>query len=506
MKQYLAPNARGKTAGQLLNKAWRSLQRGELAKASSVCRAVLATQPDNADASYLLGVVQLQQGQLSKAKDSLGAVLRLQPTNVGAQLNYGNVLAQLNRADEALICFEKAISLKPDLFEAHLNHGSALLDLHRYEEALGSFAKALALNPNSVEALYNRGNALNGLQRTDEALASYNQIIELEATNALAFNGRGMTLYRLGRIDEALESLAKAVAQQPRNAEFHENYGNVLQAQGRLVEAEASYRRSLQLNRAYTRLGENLGIIEANGLRSLHLGTPVRQSAMRLDEPFLLVHPHDRALMSFVLFNPEAKDVLALGLGGGALTKFIHRNLPMVHLRTIEIDRDVIAVARSHFHVPPDDDRLHVLQGDAARYVADHPASASVLLVDIFDHLGMPRDLYSEKFFDDCCSALTAGGIALVHLWSLGPLFSLYRDRMKRSFSGRVLTMAVRHADSTIVLGFQEPPADLSWAALRERAVAFEAVYGLEFCDFVERLSSGTTGQMREKGNSLNPR
>jgi tetratricopeptide (TPR) repeat protein len=254
MRQYPAPNAHRKTASQLLNKAWRLLQRGELGKSSSVCRIVLARQPDNTDAGYLLGVVLLQQGRLSEAEDRLGAVLRLQPTNVGAQLNYGNVLAQLNRADEALTFFEKVISMRPDLCEAQLNHGNALNGLRRYEEALASYTRAL----------------------------------------------------------------------------------------------------------------------------------------------------------------------------------------------------------------------------------------------------GMPRDLYSEAFFDDCRNALAPGGIALVHLWSLDPQSSLYLDRMKRSFSGRVLTMALGQADSTIAVGLRDRPAELSWAALRERAVAFEAAYGLEFSDFVERLRNGAIGQVLE--------
>jgi len=223
-------------------------------------------------------------------------------------------------------------------------------------------------------------------------------------------------------------------------------------------------------------------------VRSLHLGTPVSQSSMRLEAPFELVHPHDRGLMAFLLFKPQANDVLALGLGGGAVPKFIHRHLPAIRTRMVEISADVIAVARSHFQLPEDDDRLQVLQADGAQYLADHPGSTMVLLVDIFDGLGTPRGLYSEKFFDDCFRALATGGVALIHLWGLDSEFTLYVDRMRRSFSARILKMPVGQTDSTIVIGFQQAPGDLSWSALAERATALDAAHGLEFGDLVERL------------------
>lgn len=487
MKNYL-PQAGKKTPAQLVNRAWRSLQKGDFDKAVSACRAVLASQPDQFDATYVLGVVRLQQGRIAEAGDLLGAALRMQPNDVGALLNYGNLLARTGQLQEGLACYDKAIALRPDLAEAHINRGNVLLELRRHDDALSSYERALALRPDSFEAIYGRANVDFHAKRYEQALVQYDQVLVLKPDHAHAHNRRGLALFRLQRFEESAASHAKAASLVPKNAEFHTDNGTVLRALGRPTEAAASYRRSLQLNKAYVPVKGDIGIIEKDGLRTLHLGTPISQSSMRIDRPFELIHPHSRVLMSFLLFAPRARDVLTVGLGGGSLPKFLHRFAPGIRTRVVEIDADVIAVARSHFQLPDDDDRLQVIQGDGARYLRDHPGSADVLLLDVCDALGTPQSLYSQEFFDDCRAALTASGPALIHLWSFDVQFDLFVERIGRSFSGRILKMPVGETDSTVVVGLPADAGELTWATLTERAALLETAFGIGFGTIVEDL------------------
>jgi tetratricopeptide (TPR) repeat protein len=125
MEQHLRPHIHRKSVPQLLSKAWRLLERGQLDKAAAVSRAVLTAQPGHADATYLMGVVRLQQRRVSEAQDHIAAALRLQPSNAGAHLNYGNVLVRMGQLKEALASYYRAISLKPNLVEAYINRGKA---------------------------------------------------------------------------------------------------------------------------------------------------------------------------------------------------------------------------------------------------------------------------------------------------------------------------------------------------------------------------------------------
>jgi spermidine synthase len=60
-------------------------------------------------------------------------------------------------------------------------------------------------------------------------------------------------------------------------------------------------------------------IIETSAERQLQFKDSVLQSRMRLDDPFALVAPYTRQMMSFLLFNPDPVHVLMIGLGGGSM-------------------------------------------------------------------------------------------------------------------------------------------------------------------------------------------
>ena len=51
------------------------------------------------------------------------------------------------------------------------------------------------------------------------------------------------------------------------------------------------------------------------------------QSEMRIDDPDALVNEYTRKMMGFLLFCPEPRRVLMIGLGGGSLVKFCSRHL-----------------------------------------------------------------------------------------------------------------------------------------------------------------------------------
>ena len=109
---------------------------------------------------------------------------------------------------------------------------------------------------------------------------------------------------------------------------------------------------------------QGVDISESDGVRGLHLGSVTLQSAMRLSAPFDLELAYTRGIMAFLLLAPQARHVLAIGLGGGSIPKFIHHYLPQLQTTVVEINPQVIQVARHHFLLPPDDARLQVIEAD----------------------------------------------------------------------------------------------------------------------------------------------
>lgn len=230
-------------------------------------------------------------------------------------------------------------------------------------------------------------------------------------------------------------------------------------------------------------------VSESNGVRALHLGSVTIQSAMRIKDPFALELTYTRAMMCFLLFSSRSQRVLAIGLGGGSLAKYLHAYCPSLHQTVLEINPKIIQIARSQFYLPENDARLTVLEGDGLRYLADHAEVADVLFIDAFDGNGIPPDFCSQDFFDACANSLNAEGILVINLWGSDKKFDVYLQRIEQSFAAKVLMLPTGKPGNIAVFAFKREPADLRLASLRLRAKELEHGHKIEFLQFVEKLA-----------------
>jgi len=248
---------------------------------------------------------------------------------------------------------------------------------------------------------------------------------------------------------------------------------------------------------------DSVDVSEVDGVRSLYLGSETVQSSMRIKAPYDLELTYSRAMMVFLLFlnksvakapseNKSAAkapvEVLMIGLGGGSVAKYVHHYLPQIKTRVVEINEQIIRIARSHFYLPEDDERLQVIVGDGVAYLQEHVQTADVLLLDVFDSKGVPTDMYNQAFFDSCAESLKLDGMMAVNLWGSDRNFDIYLQRIEQSFNQRVLVLRTGKPGNIVIFSFKRAPADLRWASLRQRAKELEAQHKIEFLEFVEKL------------------
>jgi spermidine synthase len=227
-------------------------------------------------------------------------------------------------------------------------------------------------------------------------------------------------------------------------------------------------------------------ISEQGGIRYLHLGSETIQSGMRLRDPDELVLSYTRSMMAFLLFVPEPERVVSVGLGGGSINKWMYRHFPRASQIVLELNPRVINAARQHFHLPPDDERLQVIQADGARWVAEHPDSADVILVDGYDGESQAEELATPEFYGAAAQALGRDGVLVVNLWGSDRQYDAYLQRIEAAFEGQVTCVPALQKGNIIVLAFRRRPLQSRWAELRERARWLEPRYELEFLRFVE--------------------
>ena len=229
---------------------------------------------------------------------------------------------------------------------------------------------------------------------------------------------------------------------------------------------------------------DGLEVTEERGTRTLHLGSRAIQSAMRVSRPWDLELAYTRAMMGFLMFNPMPQDVLMIGLGGGSLAKFIRKQRPQTRITAVEIDPRVIAAARTHFELPPDDATLTVVEADGALYVRQHPGSADVILLDGFDAGNQVEALATQTFYAACRRVLKPGGILVVNLWGRDSEFAGYFARLTRAFDGDVGWISVQNKTNVIVFAFTEPGAPARLEAAGPKLADLSKRYGLDLRGF----------------------
>lgn len=202
--------------------------------------------------------------------------------------------------------------------------------------------------------------------------------------------------------------------------------------------------------------------------KALHFSICEVQSRMNLADPYALDLAYTRTMMGFLLFHPDPRQIVMIGLGGGSLAKFCHRHLPAARIEVVEINPHVIAL-RDEFHVPPDDARLRVHRGDGARYVRDRPTRPDVLLVDGFDADGQPEPLCSQRFYDDCHRMLRPDGMLVVNLHAGHHRHERHLDRIRRSFDGAVLVVDDGERSNSIVFAGKGPVLQQAAAGIVRR-------------------------------------
>lgn len=235
-------------------------------------------------------------------------------------------------------------------------------------------------------------------------------------------------------------------------------------------------------------------VVDAHGVRSLHFGTPPKQSSMSLTEPDRLELPYVRAMTGALMFHDHPARVLILGLGGGSLARFFLSEFPECEVTAVELRRQVVEVARQFFHLP-EDGRLSLHVADADAYVYSERESVAsrydLLLVDTYDHIGMVPHINAASFFANAKSLLSPQGVLAINLWGTHKV-SLQRatDLLKKTFGPKCFKLPVPNRGNVIGFGLNSDANITVIKSLSAKAMELEVRLGVEMRQFLERVKA----------------
>jgi spermidine synthase len=234
---------------------------------------------------------------------------------------------------------------------------------------------------------------------------------------------------------------------------------------------------------------------EQDGVRFLHFGTEWVQGAMRIRKPDWPELEYAQQMMAWMLFIDTPRHVAQLGLGTGALTKFCYRQFPEARVTAVELNPSVIAICNSMFKLPPEDERLSVLEMDAMYFVTDdsHHGTLDALQVDLYDATARGPVLDTPEFYEACAACLAPHGIMTVNLFGEHPSYAKNLKAMKYAF-GQVAFLPPVHEGNVIAIAFKTP-RELDFTALHERAAQIVQATKLPAKSWVNGLKAWQSGR-----------
>ena len=139
-------------------------------------------------------------------------------------------------------------------------------------------------------------------------------------------------------------------------------------------------------------------VTEADNIRHLRFDA-TNQSAIDLTDGYRSTIAYPNYFDLALAIKPDAKRVLVLGMGGGAVTKRWWRDYPDMTIDSVEIDPVVVDVASRYFGLP-EDARLGVFTTDARRYIQTTDKTYDVVIVDAYYADSLPFHLTTSEFLE----------------------------------------------------------------------------------------------------------
>lgn len=247
--------------------------------------------------------------------------------------------------------------------------------------------------------------------------------------------------------------------------------------------AEVNAVRARLLDESYARPF----VVDDGQLRYLYFNIRLMQSAMRIATPDTLELRYTQAMAGFLLFQPRPARIALIGLGGGSLLKFCHRQLPAAAFTAIEIDPDVIALGEA-FLLPPPSPLLRIVHADGCAWLAQEAAGIDALLIDAFDAHGFAPALASRDFLQCAWERLSAKGVLVINLAGEAERYAGLVAETMAVFDDQAIVVPVPEDGNHVLFAFRERHFEPRWRWLHNHAKELRARHGLDFPALAQKL------------------
>lgn len=166
-------------------------------------------------------------------------------------------------------------------------------------------------------------------------------------------------------------------------------------------------------------------VTEEDGLRILRFEKGgARQSVVKPGDPDYLGLRYARVALVGLALSEQPRRILVVGLGGGTLPMFLRKYYPKATIDAVDIDPDVVHVAKRFFGFREDAHmRAHV--ADGRQFIEKVRQPYDVIFLDAFGADNVPPHMTTQEFLQAVRRAVKPAGSVVGNIWGPGsnPLY-----------------------------------------------------------------------------------
>ena len=145
------------------------------------------------------------------------------------------------------------------------------------------------------------------------------------------------------------------------------------------------------------------------------------QSRVNIDNQKQLALVYSNMMMASLLFCPNPRRLLMVGLGGATVTNFLSEWFPDLHIDVVEIDKKVIEFSKKYFYLRASN-RYQIFHEDGRVFIhkMKNQALYDWIILDAFKGGSIPYHLKTHQFYKEIRKILQQDGIVSSNLYGKG--------------------------------------------------------------------------------------
>jgi len=230
---------------------------------------------------------------------------------------------------------------------------------------------------------------------------------------------------------------------------------------------------------------------DVDEIRTLRFGKQgTRQSVVKMDDLDYLGLPYAKSAMIGLAFTEQVDRILVLGVGAGNIPMFLRKHYSDAQIDVVDIDPQIIALAKEYFNFL-EDDLLRAHAQDGRAFVENVQNPYDLIFLDAYTAAGIPNHLATKEFLLALKKALKPSGAIIANMWSTPKVNPLYRSMLRtyQEVFYEVYTLRVPTAGNKIVIALPKLKG-VSLKSITQRAQQISAQKLLPF-DLSEVLQPG---------------